>query len=55
MKKFIPVLFITGIALSLSAVTLISPGWLRQTMLFLGVVSAITGMVFRIAELLKNQ
>jgi len=54
MKKLFPILFIAGILLSLIAITLINPGWLRQTVLFLGVVSAITGMIFRIATLLKN-
>lgn len=54
MKKLTPILFILGLVLSLLAISVINPGWLRQTVLFLGVVSAITGMIFRIVTLLKS-
>lgn len=54
-KNLTPLLFALGFMLVLVAIAFLDAGLVRQTVLFLGVVSAIAAMIMRIALLLKNQ
>lgn len=55
MKKLVPTLFILGITLLFTAIIAMPHGWPRQTVLFLGLVLGIVGMVLRIALVMRNQ
>lgn len=54
MKKAVPILFALGFILIATSLAFLDKGWLKQSVLFLGVVSAIAGMIFRIALLVKK-
>ncbi len=54
LKNWVPVLFTLGFVLAVIAVAFLDKGTLRGTVFFLAVVSAIAGMIIRIAMLTKR-
>ncbi len=53
-KNLTPILFVLGFILVLTSIVFLDGGLLRQSVLFVGVVSAIAAMIMRIALMLKN-